>query len=362
MKSLILPALLLAAGGAARAEATRTERLELAITPGAAFAVENLAGTMRVVAGTGSKVTAVAVLHAESAEVLAKMALTRVDGASGEQILRVVYPTADYGAVRYDGSGQGDSGWLSSMFGGNSNTTTKYAGEKVRVSSGKGTLMYAEVEVQVPSAAADGAFRNVVGDLDANGLSLRKMTFDSGSGNLSLVDLTGDVGADTGSGDIKASRISGSFDGDTGSGDISLTDLDGDSITCDTGSGDIEVRDVVARTMDADTGSGDILAAEVDLEEFKADTGSGDVELLVKGGRLTSVDADTGSGNVVLGLGPDASFEARGDIGSGDIESRFSDAEAITQGREVVGYRRGGGRTRVSVSTGSGDLVLKPGR
>jgi len=33
----------------------------------------------------------------------------------------------------------------------------------------------------------------------------------------------------------------------------------------------------------------------------------------------------------------------------------------IVRKREVVGYRRGSAQTRISVDTGSGDLILEPG-
>ena len=71
--------------------------------------------------------------------------------------------------------------------------------------------------------------------------------------------------------------------------------------------------------------------------------------------------ADTGSGNVTLRLGPDASFEAFASQGSGEIRNRYADAEAIVKMKELVGYRRGDGRIRIEVDTGSGNLTLDPG-
>ena len=71
---------------------------------------------------------------------------------------------------------------------------------------------------------------------------------------------------------------------------------------------------------------------------------------------------DTGSGSVRLGLGADASFEVLAETGSGDVVSRYEDAQAIVRRREVVGYRRGTAQARISVDTGSGDIVVEPGR
>lgn len=42
--------------------------------------------------------------------------------------------------------------------------------------------------------------------------------------------------------------------------------------------------------------------------------------------------------------------------------SRFSDAQPIVHGKQVVGYRRGDGKIRIDVETGSGDVVIEPGR
>ena len=128
-----------------------------------------------------------------------------------------------------------------------------------------------------------------------------------------------------------------------------------------TGSGDVRLHGVEARQVDADTGSGEVRIEEGLADEVEVDTGSGDVAIQADGSRLRRVKADTGSGSVRLRLGPDAGFEAHADLGSGDIVSRYPDAQPIVKQREVIGYRRGDGRTRIDVDTGSGDLVLEPG-
>jgi DUF4097 and DUF4098 domain-containing protein YvlB len=78
------------------------------------------------------------------------------------------------------------------------------------------------------------------------------------------------------------------------------------------------------------------------------------------GARLTRVKADTGSGDVRLRLGADASFHVRAKTGSGDVVSNYTDAEAIRDGRKIVGYRRGDGRIIINADTGSGDVVVAP--
>jgi len=63
---------------------------------------------------------------------------------------------------------------------------------------------------------------------------------------------------------------------------------------------------------------------------------------------------------VRLRLPANAGFEAWADTGSGDVVSRFSDAEPIVRDREVVGYRRGDRRIRIDVDTGSGSVTFEP--
>jgi len=86
------------------AEATRTLHAELTLAPGQVFAVENLAGTMRVVAGEGDAVVAVATVHAESQVLADAVRLERVTGTEGRPALRVRYPLDQHWRIRYPGA------------------------------------------------------------------------------------------------------------------------------------------------------------------------------------------------------------------------------------------------------------------
>jgi hypothetical protein len=352
----ILTFVLVAPLGAA--EATRTERLELSPLTAGAFVIENLAGTMRVVSGSGSKVVAVATLHAESAALLEKMQFRQVTGEKGRPTLRVEYPIGTRETVRFPHSPDGDSGGiLGHFFGGTS--TVKYAGHTVKVSAGEGTLLYAELEVQLPAKDVEGTFRNLIGKITGDGVQ-GTLKFDTASGDISLDKVSGRIMTDTGSGDVKAAGVEGSFDCDTGSGNCHLNGFKGDKISCDVGSGDIFLKSISAKELSTDTGSGNIRVQDADVESFDADTGSGDVLLEADGNRLASIKADTGSGNVVLRLSPAATFEAMADQGSGDLRVDYKDAKPILDGRVVVGYRRGDQKIHIDVSTGSGDLDIEP--
>lgn len=326
---LLLPALVLAVSGAlstARAEVTRTIRAELPPADLSRFVIENLAGTMTVTIGPGPGVVAIATIHAEDDEMAAAMRFERVAGGPraeeiGAPTLRVRYPLDHHSSLRYPRE-DGEC-WLMSTIIDLGRTRMKYDGHQVRISNHSGVLLYADVEVQVPDREIGAAFRNRIGRLDGRGMR-GEIRFDTDSGDIAIASARGRIVADTGSGDVKVAGLRG--------------------------------------TLRCDTGSGNIRALDVDLKEFKADTGSGDVELLVRSAaRLTRVKTDTGSGDVVLRLGPDASFEAIADQGSGDILNRYPDAQPILKNKELIGYRRGNGTIRITVDTGSGDLTLDPG-
>lgn len=357
-RSILLSVLILGLVAAApllAAETTRTLTVELS-DPSSPFAVENLAGRMTVVAGSGRSVVAVATVHAESAALADSVSFEEVEGKGGIATLRVRYPLDEYGRIKYSDSGRGNG--FTGLFGGNSNTSTRYDGYKVKVSSGSGVEVWADVEVQVPSSGIEAKFKNVVGRVTAADID-GTLSFDTGSGDIDLQRMSGSINADTGSGDVNAADCSGSLNCDTGSGDCDIRDFDGDLIEGDVGSGEIIIRSGTALEIDLDTGSGDIIVEGVEVESFTSDTGSGDILLETDSPRLSRIDADTGSGDVTLRLGPNASFVAHADQGSGDIVCRYSDAQAIVQRREVVGYRRGGEQIRIDVDTGSGDLVIE---
>jgi len=344
---------------ASAAEATRQLRVELSADPSAAFAVENLAGTMRVIPGAGRTVVAVATVHAETEEAAALLRFEQVSDEDGRPTLRVRYPIDRYGTFRYPGGdGSEIPSWLRWL--GADGSRLDYDGRRVRVSSNTGILLYADVEVQVPALKGEGTFKNHVGSLHANDVE-GTLRFDTGSGDISLEKVRGTLRADTGSGDLKVADAHGTLRCNTGSGDCRIERFDGDLIACNVGSGDITVRTGSAGRIDLDSGSGDVSLRDIDAEEVSTDTGSGDVMIESAGARLRKITTDTGSGDVTLRLGPDASFEARADQGSGDLVNRYADAQPIAEGRMVVGYRRGDGRTRIRVGTGSGDLVIEPG-
>jgi hypothetical protein len=369
-----VPTLLAPASPILAAEVTRT--LRATIPTAAGFGIENLAGNMTIVPGSGTEVVAVVTVHAESQAIADLVRFEKVGpGGDGKKVvigisldddddspkrptLRVRYPLDEHSTLRYPRLGGGNA--VTRALSTGSSTSTTYDDHRVKVTDNRGTLLYADIEVQVPKSEVQGYFRNVVGTIAAHGLH-GELEFDSGSSDIDIREIKGSVDADTGSGDVKVAGVAGRVTCDTGSGDCNISDVKGDSIDCDLGSGDATIKGANVKQVMADTGSGDVRVLDTDLEELHANTGSGDVELKTTGSRLARVMADTGSGDVILRLAPDASFEARADQGSGDLTVRYTDAEPIIRQKEVVGYRRGAARIQIDVDTGSGDVLITPG-
>jgi Putative adhesin len=328
----------------AGAEVSKTVRLtQDASLP---FAVENLAGTMTVLPGTGSQAEVTATLYAESPALLEAMRFEPARDDEGRPSLRVRYPASER-HFRYSGSG--------------GRSETRYDGRRVKVSRDSGVVVYADLEVRLPPDVAGAWVRNAVGPLSASGVS-GEITLDTGSGAITLSDVSGTIVADTGSGNVEASNARGRFTCDTGSGNCAVTGFRGELLSLDTGSGSLDISEVETIRLKADTGSGRVRVSRGQAEQVVADTGSGSVDLDLGGSGLRRVKADTGSGDVRLRLPEDAAFEVRVNTGGGELESRFADAQPIVEDDEVVGYRRGAARIKIDVDTGSGDVVVEPVR
>ncbi len=320
---------LLVAASPLRAEVTRTLQAELELSPAGSFSLLNLAGTMTVVPAPGSVVRVSATVHAESDELASSLTVEKATGKDGEPLLVFKYPVERFDRFRYPPGGPSQDDGV------------EYGGRRVRISGTVGALLYADLVVEVPKGVRKGRLETHAGAIDAQRLE-------------------GDLVADTGAGDVLAKGLQGSFYCDTAAGDCQIEDFEGDRLVGDTGSGSVLVTRARVRSLVADTGSGRVKLEEIEAEEIQADTGSGPVDVEAFGGRLRRIQVDTGSGAVRLRLASDAGFDARANLGSGEVVCDFQDAERIVKRREVVGCRRGDGHIAIKVDTGSGGLVIEP--
>ena len=377
-----------AAAFADEAEKTRSFRHEFPAQQ-QELRVANLAGRVELVRAQGNQVTVEAFVHAagesagETQKLLDGMKWVRGKDGKGREEWALSYPVDDYRGFHYPRPRKGDEdndmpeflSWL----GNDSQTTSTYRGEKVRIYGEKRDdvpTLYANLRIGLP-AGSNVVVRNVVGSVRGGNLEgtltvdtgsgrvdigshAGRLTVDTGSGDVVVGSATGETSIDTGSGDVVVRKLVGNGSMDTGSGDVTVENVSAGKLSVDTGSGDVTVRNGVVSRVQAETGSGSVQVVGVELEELDAGTGSGDVILRSSLAKAKRVTAETGSGDVEIFGGPQAAFDIKSSHGSGELEVRYDDAEIRKDGRRVTGARRGNGQTVIRVETGSGDCVISP--
>lgn len=343
LPSALVPVVFLLAATGAGAQ----ERYELS---GDRVAVYNLAGEVEVVAGAGDAVTVEVVRGGDDAEAIR----VGVQDVRGRQALVLRYPDDE---VVYPAWGRRGSTTLrvrgdGTFYGG------VRGGDRVRVrASGSGMEAWADLRITVP-AGRDLALFAAVGSVGVEGTT-GALLVDMGAGDAVVRDVRGMVEVDTGSGDVRMAGVEGEVVVDTGSGDIRIDDVRGAAVTVDTGSGLVAGSGIAAGSLAVDTGSGDVRLDGVEARAMTVDTGSGDVSLAL----VTSperVRLDTGSGDVVLRVAAALDAELEVDTGSGRIDADMA-MDVIRRDRRTLHARLGGGRGRIVIDTGSGDITLRGG-
>ncbi len=358
-------------------EVTRSLRLEVSPSNGP-FRVENLAGTLTVLPGSGETIVAVATIHAGSEDLAALVTFDEIPGEDGVTLLRVGYPVEEHTTYRYGDPDESGSNWVNLFGGGGSNTGFPYAGEQVRVSRSRGVPLWADVEVRLPVAELAVSFLNGVGPTLVRGAAgeLRFVTYD---GDQTFEDVTGPLTLELTSGMLTVLRHKGSINCELASGEVRVEDFEGGELACSSLSGGLSVKRAAAETIRLESASGDIVVAEASgkllkistasgdlhvdkarVEDFEGGTASGDVWFSSDGVSLKGAEIGTASGDVTVLLGPSATFEARAEVGHGRIENGFEDAEPIRDGETLLGYRRGDGRIRIDVLTVHGNVMITP--
>jgi hypothetical protein len=146
------------------------------------------------------------------------------------------------------------------------------------------------------------------------------MKLNTGSGDLVINELTGNIKSNSGSGNIELTAVKGELDFNTGSGDVELENMDG-QLDLNTGSGNITLRNSKG-SYDLNAGSGDIRFDKVS-GDFQVNTGSGDI-------KANSVSIagnskfNTGSGNATVSLAAELKSSISINSGSGDSKLQFN--------------------------------------
>lgn len=117
----------------------------------------------------------------------------------------------------------------------------------------------------------------------------------TGSGDIEIEQVNGDVHAAAGSGDLRLGHVSGRLRARSGSGRIEIAGIEGDGAKVTTGSGDVRLG-VVEADVRARTGRGRVAVSEAARGRIDLATGSGDVTVGVRPGVAAEIDIASGSG------------------------------------------------------------------
>ncbi len=310
----------------------------------------NLAGTVRVVAGSGPEVVVLVTRGGRDAGRLRIESGTRGETSTLHVVYpgqHVVYPRMRGGrstlSVSHDGCLAGTHG---SLF-----------RRRVTISGhGYGVEAWADLEIRLPRGLTS-AVRLGVGDMTAAGTD-GDLTLDVGAASVRTERTRGPLVVDTGSGAVTMrGHEGGDVLVDTGSGSVDIDGLRGGHVKVDTGSGGVTALNLEAEDLLVDTGSGGVEMEGVDAPSISVDTGSGGVRLALAVSP-SSLLVDTGSGGVTI-LGPaDLGADVELETGSGSIHSDY----ALTLLHKEHGYLRGtigNGRGHIKVDTGSGAVSLQ---
>jgi Uncharacterized conserved protein len=331
----------------------QTERRTLS---GDHVAIYNLAGSLRVQAGSGNQVTVDVTRAGRDA---ARLQIASGD-LHGSQSLRVVYPgdRVVYPELRSGSRTQirvNDDG----TFDDKSRDGDWFSRDRVEIrGSGTGLEAHADMVVSLPRG--------------------QRVVIHWGVGDATLSNVDGDIRLSVASATVNAEHTRGRLDLDTGSGRVTVSDAQGE-VVLDTGSGGVTINGVRGDHLDLDSGSGSIRADDIDVKSFKADVGSGglsvgrfktarasvdvgsgglDLDLLSVVEELT---IDAGSGGVTVRLPATQGAEVDIETGSGGIESDFAVQTTHLERNHVRG-RIGDGRGRINIESGSGRVrLLKTG-
>jgi len=214
------------------------------------------------------------------------------------------------------------------------------AGISIKCSTGSGDLDASDIDIEVldmNTGSGDVKLLTINGNVRAN----------TGSGNIALRNYEGEIKANTGSGDVDVRESKGELKVNTGSGTISMKTVSG-LISANVGSGDIEADDVLVTGKSAfNSGSGDVMVVLTDTPsaDLSVNSGSGDAEVDFNGHALAGtliMQANKKHGKIVAPV----KFDTEEEVGSGNQTVLKKTAEL------------GGKDIRIKIGTGSGKASL----
>src|SRR5437660_5926117 len=184
-------------------------------------------------------------------------------------------------------------------------------------------------------------------DLDITVPNTSDVVITSGSGEVEVDNITGQVKVDTGSGSITANNLNGPITLKTGSGEIAANNLNGPT-TLHTGSGSITVGGLIGQA-NVSTGRGRVEITEAKLSgQSSVKTGNGSIEFTGSIDPTGSYQFETGSGEIGVTLPATSAFNLDVSTGSGSINNAFG---STTVGNDP--------RAALRLHTGSGSISLQ---
>jgi hypothetical protein len=204
------------------------------------------------------------------------------------------------------------------------------------------------------------------GDVEASGLAL-DLNATTGSGDFVFTGTTGDIECTTGSGGVELENVNGTIKATSGSGGFRVRSAKG-NLKLTSGSGNHRISETTAE-LQVTTGSGSINCTSIMLEGPSSfTTGSGTAEVQFAASPKHDLSISSGSGDAIVNFGGN---EINGEIvmkaskKHGNIEApfEFDKTEELSHSHNDVTIQKtavkGTGKPRISISTGSGDAVLK---
>lgn len=221
-------------------------------------------------------------------------------------------------------------------------------GTRISVESGSGNVTVdgvdGEVEIDVGS-----------GDVRVKGLGAG-VRVDTGSGRVRAEDVRGRVYVDSGSGEVTVLRADGPVIIDAASGPVEVADVIGD-VKVDNGSGAVGLTRVRGN-VEVDTGNGDVALLGIWSRRIHVDTGDGAVTCDFVPQADGTYDVDTGGGRVELRVPASSSAEFDLESGAGRIDCSLPllSREADTGRLRGILHRSS---SRIAVDSGHGDIVVR---
>lgn len=325
--------------------ATPPERFVLR---GEKIEISDLAGSIRIVPGPGTRTEVIVTRGGRDA---ARLRVLQ-DEVAGTSRLRIGFTGR---SLVYPGRGRFNRATLSVDKDGCLSAGNGFGHRRLTITGGgAGPQAWADLEVRVPRGLKT-VVRLGVGQAGASGVD-GDLMLDAAAASVTAEGTSGRLVVDTGSGGVILRTHRGDASVDTGSGDVELADISGGILHVDTGSGSVTGDGVEADELVADTGSGEVRIEDLSARDIRVDTGSGGVRLGLAGAPAT-VLVDTGSGSVTISGPPDLGATVDLETGSGGIEIGYT----VSRMKREHGSLRGtigDGRASIRVDAGSGSVSL----